>query len=102
MDQGADGRRAFHRVRQPDVQRELRGLAHRAAENQQAGNAWQWCPSAAGLAARACWSVPKFSEPSAAPDHQDAEQESEVAEAIGDEGFFRRVRRRWVFQTRTR
>ena len=37
MDQCADWRRAFHGVRQPHVQRELRGLAHRAAENQKAG-----------------------------------------------------------------
>ena len=36
VDQRADGRRAFHRVGQPDVQRKLRGLAHRAAEDQQA------------------------------------------------------------------
>ncbi len=37
VNQRADGRRAFHRVGQPDVQRELGGLAHRAAEDQQAG-----------------------------------------------------------------
>ena len=35
VDQRGDRRRAFHRVRQPDVQRELRGLADRAAEDQQ-------------------------------------------------------------------
>jgi hypothetical protein len=32
VDQRGDRRRAFHRVRQPDVQRHLRGLAHRADE----------------------------------------------------------------------
>ena len=38
MDQGADRGRAFHRVRQPDVQRELRGLADAAEEDAQAGD----------------------------------------------------------------
>ena len=36
VDQRRDRRRAFHRVRQPDVQRELRRLADRPAEQQQA------------------------------------------------------------------
>jgi hypothetical protein len=35
VDERADGRRAFHRVRQPDVQRELRRLADRTAEDQE-------------------------------------------------------------------
>ncbi len=38
MDQGGDRRRAFHRVRQPGVQEELRRLAHRADEEQQRGD----------------------------------------------------------------
>ena len=38
VNQRADRRGAFHRVRQPDVQGELRGLANRAAEDQQSGN----------------------------------------------------------------
>ena len=36
VDQRRDRRRAFHRVRQPGVQQELRRLAHRAHEQQQA------------------------------------------------------------------
>ena len=39
MDQRRDRRRAFHRVRQPGVQAELRRLAHGADEQQQA-DAW--------------------------------------------------------------
>ena len=35
VDERADRRRAFHRVRQPDVQRHLAGLADGAAEDQQ-------------------------------------------------------------------
>ena len=38
VDQGADGRGAFHGVGQPDVQRELRALAHATAEDAQAGH----------------------------------------------------------------
>ena len=36
VDEGGDGRRAFHRVGQPDVQRELRRLADAAEEDAQA------------------------------------------------------------------
>ena len=39
MDHGADRGRAFHRVRQPDVQRELRRFANRADEEQHADQA---------------------------------------------------------------
>ncbi len=35
MDQRTDRRRAFHRVRQPNVQWELSGFADRAAKNEQ-------------------------------------------------------------------
>src|SRR5205809_8086295 len=35
MDQGTDGRWAFHCIRQPDMERELPGLSDRTAENQQ-------------------------------------------------------------------
>ena len=35
VDQGRDRRRAFHRVRQPGVQAELRGLAHGADEQEE-------------------------------------------------------------------
>ena len=38
MNQRADRRGALHRVRQPDVQRKLRRLAHRAAEDKQSGD----------------------------------------------------------------
>ena len=38
VDEGRDRRRAFHRIRQPSVQQELRRFAHRADEQQQAGD----------------------------------------------------------------
>ena len=37
VDQGADGRGTFHRIGQPHMQRKLRGLARRAAEDAKAG-----------------------------------------------------------------
>ena len=51
-------------------------------------------PSACGLAARFAWSTSKLSEPRLAQTSQDAEQEPEVAQAIGDEGLLARIRRR--------
>ena len=47
VDQGRDGRGAFHRIGQPDVQRELGALADAAAEDAQAGDDQQ--PVAAAL-----------------------------------------------------
>ena len=38
MNHGADRRGAFHRVRQPDVQRELGALAHGAEEEQKSND----------------------------------------------------------------
>ena len=38
VDQRRDRRRAFHRIGQPDVERELRALAHRADEEADAGD----------------------------------------------------------------
>ena len=37
MNQRGNGGRAFHRIGQPNVQRELRGFTHRAHKQQQAG-----------------------------------------------------------------
>jgi hypothetical protein len=45
--------------------------------------------------------VPKFSEPSNRPDHQNSQQKSEVAEAVGDEGFFRGVAGAGFFKPET-
>ena len=38
VDQSADGRGAFHRIRQPDIERKLRGFAGGAHKEQQTGN----------------------------------------------------------------
>ena len=51
VDQGRDRGRAFHRVRQPDMQRELGGLAHGANEQTDADHGDQH-PIGAGKAER--------------------------------------------------
>ena len=93
VDERGDGRRAFHRVGQPDVERHLRGLAHGAAKQQERNP----------LAARHRAAVGEFlqlgevdaAETVVAPD--DAEQKTEVADAVDDEGFFRGVGRGLLF-----
>ena len=86
MDERADGGRAFHRVRQPDVEREHRALAHRAAEDQEAGHRRHAAPGFGSLEQ----TLLKFIEADRTerrPDEDDAEDESEVAETIRDERF---------------
>ena len=93
VDERADGRRAFHRVRQPHVQRELRGLADRTAEDQQTGKRRR--------ATEDGWIVlnvmfDEFEIQSSVqrdPQNQDAQHEAEVADAIREERLLRRVRR---------
>ena len=91
MDQRGDRRWAFHRIRQPNVQRKLRGFANRTAENQKCGNRQE-----SGMTRQRRQSRCDLAENNRAgrhPDHQNPEHESEIADAIGDERFFRRVRR---------
>ena len=100
MNQGADGRGAFHGVGQPDVQRKLRALAHRAAEDQQAGGRRQ---RAQGLrvGGQGLLDHVELQGAEGRPDRQDAEQEPEVPQTIGDEGFLACVRRRRSFKPET-
>ena len=88
VDQRGDGRRAFHRVGQPDVQRELRGLADGAAEEQQRNR------GAEDVMLAELGEVDRAVRP-VAPD--DAEQETEVADAVDDEGLLRGVARGLLF-----
>ena len=87
VDQRADRRRAFHRVGQPDVQRELGRLAHRAQEQQQTD---QLQPSGMLLSELLQESL----SPEDAlivegaerdPDQEDAQHEAEIADPIHQE-----------------
>ena len=99
VDQRAHGRRAFHRVRQPDVQRHLAGLADGAAENQErdarrnrhARGRWSEDQCASADCSRQ--PLPLVVEEQGAclgiePDH--AQQERHVANARRDERLLRR------------
>jgi hypothetical protein len=84
VDERGDGRRALHRVGQPDLQRQLGGLAD-APQNSSSGisRAVDMVPVERGEVDRAVGPVA----------HDDAEQETEVADAVDDEGLLRRVGR---------
>ena len=97
VDQRADRRGAFHGVGQPDVQRELRALAHRAAEDQQAGDGGQRAQRLR-VGGQLLLQHVEVQRAEGGPDHQDAEQEAEVAEAVGDERLLAGVRRRGPFE----
>ena len=86
MEQRGDRCRAFHRVRQPDVQRHLGRLADCAAENKEAGG---------GEVARmqrnrgqVLLDPGEHDRPGGQPEHEDAEQEAEVAHAVDEKGLF--------------
>ena len=96
MDQSRDGRRTFHRVGQPNVKRKLRRLSDRAAENKERRGG-----QITGVPAKARHSLRDIAEnkrAGRAPDHENAEHESEVAKAIGDERFLRRLHRSRPFK----
>ena len=94
VDQRRDRRRAFHRVGQPGVQAELRRLAHRADEQQQAergqdvdvaarGNGTS-VPTLLGAAANTASKSDRAEDQEHA---HDAEGEAEIADAVDDEGL---------------
>ena len=92
VDQRRDRRRAFHRIGQPDVQRELRRLAHRADEQADADRGQQrasrW-PAGRSRPATACLGehLARSRACRSRRDQADAEQEAEVADAVDQEGL---------------
>ncbi len=85
VDQRGDRRRTFHGVRQPDVQRELRGFSDGAAKDQERRD--REILRITGNAADLLGHVLKNNGAGRGPDHQDPEHESEIADAIGQERF---------------
>ncbi len=96
MNERGHRRRAFHRVRQPGVQQELRGLAHRAHEQQQAdereriGMPAEEIDGLAGERRRLREDDVEVDRPRHHEDGEDAERETEIADTIDDEGLDRR------------
>ena len=102
VDQRADRRRAFHRVRQPDVQRELGALPTAPQKISKPASGGR-CPERCGIARRVRpASTAKLKRAERCPDHQDAEQKPEVAQAIGDESLLAGIRRARSLDTRNR
>ncbi len=83
VDEGGDRRGAFHGVREPDVEGDLRGLAHGAEEERHAGD------EEVGLAVPALFGVVDdlldVECPGALPQQDDADHETDIAGAGGDE-----------------
>ena len=94
VDQRADRRGAFHGVRQPDVQRNLRRLAGGADEQQQRDGRQHAVAhlKAAGLQRRPNFREAERAERAARPNSP--EDEAGVADAVDDEGLLARVRGR--------
>src|SRR5207237_1626980 len=89
MDQCAHRCRAFHGVRQPDVERELSGLADGAAKKQQRNKSSAGAErNKTGVFKAAVVSIVKDQCAGSSVEPQNAEKESDVANASSDECFF--------------
>ena len=91
VDQRGDGCWAFHRVRQPDVQRELRRLAHRTDEQADADHGDQH-PVRAGEAQRAEFlrlseDLGVVERAGVGADQANAQDEAEVTDTVDQEGL---------------
>ena len=84
VDECGDRRRASHRVREPDVERELGGLTEEAAHEQRADGDGDGLGSS-GVVLE-CDEVERTVEREA---HRDAEDETEVANSVDDERLLR-------------
>ena len=90
VDQRADGRRAFHRVRQPRVERELGRLAH-GPDQQAHGDRKGGC----GIErVRLGKDLGVVQRPEAGEHEEDRDQEARVADAVHHEGLGGRLGRR--------
>ena len=96
VDQSGNGGRAFHGVGQPDVERELGGLADGTAEDEEHGGR-KYAAEDRGIGGvegiEAAFHRVESEAARDSPQHEDADHETEVADAVAEEGFFRRIRR---------
>ena len=84
MDERADRCGAFHGIGQPDVQRKLCALAHRAAEDKQARHRCD-CPKSVRVGAQFLLQDSKVQRAKRRPNRQNAKDEPEISQSIGDE-----------------
>ena len=88
VDQGGDRRGAFHGVRQPDVERDLRGFAGGAEDQQQRDGGEESAAARSGCCG-ACLAedVGEVERAEVRDQQEHAEQEAEVADAVDVKAF---------------
>ncbi len=103
VDEGRHRRRAFHGVRQPDVERNLRRLARRADEQQQRRDRRDSRSPSRGRRLATLPAMPwKSSVPNMPEQRQHAQNERVVADAVDDERLLAGVGRRTSSCSRSR
>ena len=102
VDQSGDRRGTFHRVGQPDIQRELRRLAAGADEQQQAGGGDHRIADRKAPAARQVIDRGVLHRAEVPGDGQHAQQKSGVAHAVDDECLVRGGRCRVSLEVESR
>ena len=93
MDERGDRRGAFHRVGQPDKQRNLRGLARGADKEQQRNDGYGAERLLGTERSHFSRDFLKVERSELREDEQDAENESPIADPVDDEGFLAGVGR---------
>ena len=94
MDERRGRRRAFHRIEQPDVERELSGLSDRSHEEQQTDHRQVARPRDEDILGHHEPQLDEVHRPERNLYEQDADQHSKVADARRDERLLRRLARR--------
>ncbi len=101
VDQGADWRRAFHRVRQPHIKRQLRRLAAGSDEQKQRSRGDDGIADRKVSGAGCSVDVDVAQRTHIPCDEEHAKDESRVADAVDDERLVRGIARRLALEIET-
>ena len=101
VDQSADRRGTFHRVRQPNIQRKLRRLPCRADEQQQRNRRQRGVAHYKMSRRDGRADFRKLNRAERAQHQEEPKQKARVADAVDDERFLPRVRRRFAQEIKT-
>ena len=101
MNERGDGRRAFHRVGQPYVQRELTRFSNRPDEEEEARDGQEYRAERQDLKRHEHAQVQKVERAEMNLQEQDAEEQAEVANARRDERLLRGLPRRYALIVET-
>ena len=105
VDEGGDGGGAFHGVGQPDVEGSLGGFTHGSGKEAEDGDAEEGGGDlgvGGGPGGDAIEGEGGSGASGDLPEEEDADHEAEVANAVGEEGFFWRRLRRSFYDTNDR